>query len=112
MKHYLAYWCNEGLESITDVTKYSKWKQQQLVDILAGKEEEPNPINQIINIMIIRARINTHRRYELYIFNSELEKEDIEAAFEEMPQQLADNIRAIGRKIFSDRVEVSNIKIQ
>lgn len=112
MKHYLAYWCNEGLESITDVTKYSNWKQQQLVDIIAGRAERNNPINQMINIMIIRAKANYHRRYEIYIFNSELEKEDIEAAFEEMPQQLADTIRVIGQKIFSDRVEVSNIKIQ
>ena len=112
MKHYLAYWCNEGLESITDITKYSKWDQQQLVNVIAGKKTESNPVNSIISIMRMRAQANFQRHYELYYFTSDIEQEDIEESFKYMPQQIVNMIRKVGVKIFSDRANASNIKIQ
>ena len=103
MKYFLAYWCNEGLESLTDITKYANWKHQQLVDTIAGKEKKPNPINQIIFYMEMRARHNPQRYYELYSFSTEIDEEDIKTSFEEDPQMMADLIRKIGTKVFSHR---------
>jgi hypothetical protein len=103
MKYFLAYWCSEGLESITDITKYKNWKQQQLVDIIAGKKKTPNPLDKMLFYMEMRARYNPQRYYELYAFNTDLDEEDIKRGFEDDPQMMADLIRKIGTKVFSHR---------
>jgi len=51
----------------------------------------------------VRAKVNSQRQYEVYIFNTEgMTKEDVAQTFEEEPQFMADFIRLNGSKIYSD----------
>ena len=54
-------------------------------------------------MMILRAKVNGQRCYEIYAFDSELSEEDIRETFESDPQVMADAIRNVGHKFYSDR---------
>jgi hypothetical protein len=62
--------------------------------------------------MILRAKVNSQRHYEIYQFAAEgLDIEDIKITFETDPQFLVDHIRKNGKKIFSDKFEPSKVLI-
>ena len=111
MSKYLAYWCNEGFESLTDISKFEKWEQEQLVQILASKQDrtEPNPLNPMIQSMILRARFNPQREYELYAFaaTDSVDPVAINEWMDRDPQSFVDWIRENGVKIHSDRNTVA-----
>lgn len=106
-RYYLAYWCNQGFESIQDITKYEKWEQDQLVEILASRQtkSEPNPLGVMINSMKMRARVNSQREYELYAFmaTDDIDHKAIDDWSIGDPQGLVDWIRKNGTKLYSDR---------
>ena len=54
-------------------------------------------------MMILRARVNSQRHCEIYAFDSELSEQDIRETFEDSPQVMADAIRNVGYKFYSDR---------
>jgi hypothetical protein len=72
-----------------------------------------NPINTIIQTMLLRARYNTQRHYELYAIEADtgIAGRDIEAMFDHDPQGSADTIRKIGVKLWSDRAKPDRVKI-
>lgn len=95
---WVAMWDMYGLEALINVTE---WEHKRTIAIL--KEEKltgyPN-----LNMMILRARVNSQRRYEIYSFQTtDLNKEDIIGQFKDNPQSMADLIRSKGEKIYSDR---------
>ena len=65
--------------------------------------EPPNPPN--IMHWRLRARFNTQRHYEIYVFEATkgITAEDIREMFEASPQHAADTIREIGTVFHSDR---------
>jgi hypothetical protein len=99
-------WCNEGLECIFDVAAAKKeieaWEKENLFAMI--KEErhrsKPNPIP--LNHMLIRARMNSHRSYELYEFNSTIDVDEVKKLFKTKPQIIVEWIRENGYKIYSD----------
>jgi hypothetical protein len=101
MKQYLAMWDMYGLEFIFDT---SKWEKEYMWSILS---EKPKPTTPSIQMMILRAKANSQRCYEIYSFNADddLTEESIKLAFESSPQGIVDFIRANGQKIYSDRAE-------
>lgn len=107
MRYYLAFWGNEGFESIQDITKFQKWDQEQLMMILSEKQtgSEPNPLDVMINHMRLRARFNPQRECEIYAFSSAegIELKDIEEWEQRDVQGLVDWIRDNGVKLHSDR---------
>jgi hypothetical protein len=112
---FLFSWDQLGVESIVPIARYEKWDQHQLVEILASRQDssEPNPLNVIINTMMLRARFNTHRHYEIYAIDcaEELDEEFWRNEWETSPQATADLIREKGVKLFSDRASADRIKI-
>lgn len=104
MKKWIAYWCNEGFEYLDEITQYEHWDQEQLVDILADRKPQPNPLNELINNMTMRARFNPQRHYELYAFSStsDLKLDDLKTWSEEEPQTFVNWIRGNGVKLYSD----------
>ena len=102
MKYFLAAWHSEGLESLADITQYAKWEQQNLLSILKEEKQRPNPVNQIVFFMTMRARFNPQRNYEVYAFSSDISEEDIEEMFKDYPQSIVNLIREKGVKVFSD----------
>lgn len=91
-------WDMYGLECLINVTE---WEHKRTIAIL--KEEKltgyPN-----LNMMLLRAKVNSQRRYEIYSFQStDLSEEDIISQFKNSPQLIVDLIRSRGEKIYSDR---------
>ena len=101
MKQYLAMWDMYGLECLIDTGELHK---QYMWSILS---ENPKPDVPNLQMMILRAKMNNQRCYEIYSFNADdgLTEESIKLAFECSPQSMVDFIRANGKKIFSDRTE-------
>lgn len=99
MRQYLAMWDMYGLEFIFDT---SKWEKEYMWSILS---EKPKPTTPSIQMMILRAKANPQRCYEIYAFNADddLTEESIKSAFESAPQGMVDFIRTNGQKIYSDR---------
>jgi hypothetical protein len=88
-----------GLEFVFDTTK---WEKEYMWSILS---EKPKPTTPSIQMMILRAKANSQRCYEIYSFNADegITEETIKASFESAPQGIVDFIRANGQKIYSDR---------
>ena len=96
-RKFLVSWCNEGLETLYDLTV---WEQNRLWNILKETTETDAPR---LNMMIMRARANMQRQYEIYIFEtSDLDRDQVSEAFESSPQFMANFIRQNGSKIYSD----------
>lgn len=112
---YIFSWDQLGIESIIPITQYEKWDQKQLMQLIKdGSKVQPNPVRRTIHMLMMRARFNSHRHYEIYAVDCDADmSEDLwREQWETCPQETADLIRARGVKIFSDRAEVKKIKIQ
>lgn len=108
---FLVYWCDEGLESIIDITQdlaqANQREREMLFDILkdpdAAKINEPQKrISQLINGMSLRAQFNTQRNYELYCLHTteDITKDQLEGYFSNEPQSTVDLIRERGTHMF------------
>jgi hypothetical protein len=59
--------------------------------------------------LILRARANSQRHYEIYQFTTDgIDMDDVKSMFEDNPQFIVNHIRKNGRKIYSDRFEIKN----
>lgn len=98
---FLLSWDMLGLEAvinITDIEKEATWSMLQ--------DKATPKLSHIVNAVMMRARANSQRHYEVYTvtMESSITKEDICAMFEAEPQRMAELIRERGRKIYSDRI--------
>lgn len=98
-KQYLAVWDCYGLESLFNVTQYM---QQYTYNTLM---ELPLPKSIPLNHLLLRARNNTQRNYEIYVFDVEEDVTEtmLRESFEATPQGIVDYIRKNGQQIYSDR---------
>lgn len=110
---YLVYWCEEGLEGVVPITQYEHWDSENTFRVLNNQEPIRNPLNQIIQNMILRAQMNSQRHYELYAaeFEQDVTKEDIEHMFENNPQEAADLLRENGHKLYGNRANKNRVRI-
>ncbi len=101
-------WDMQGLECIYDVDKAKKevedWEKARIFSILKEEiqEKKPNPIP--LSMMMLRARVNSQRQYEIYEFTSEVSVEEVRVMFKTNPQYIVDWIRENGNKIYRDYV--------
>ena len=111
---YLVYWCEEGLESVVPITEYEQWDRDNTFRVLNNQETVRNPLNQMIQNMMLRARVNSQRHYELYAIDCDnsIDKTDIEQMFEDDPQSAADLFRSRGHRLYSDRAVEERIVIK
>lgn len=111
---YLIYWSSEGLESVTPIGQYEQIDMDNTFRILQDQDPVRNPVNTIIQTMILRARFNSHRHYELYAITAVdgIVGPDIEHMFEIDPNQAAQVIRNIGIKLYSDRANKKKTVIE
>lgn len=106
---FLVYWCNTGLESITDIKEA---EQKDLIQILKGTGA--SNLSKLINSMSMRARFNPQRHYELYSIHTspEISKNDLIKMFNDAPQEAAELIRSRGNQIFGRGMREDEIKIR
>ena len=104
---FVVMWDMNGLESLINVSKIEKehqqWEKENIFRILKEDNTTIKPVNVPLDMMILRARVNSQRHYEIYTFDSELSEQDIRETFEDNPQVMADAIRNVGYKFYSDR---------
>jgi hypothetical protein len=99
---YLAVWDCNGLECLFNLSEWDKRKVwAQIQDKPLDRSHEPPPFQTLL----LRARFNSHRHYEIYTFTVDdtLTEADIRGAFESSPQTLVDRIREIGTCLFNGR---------
>lgn len=103
MNTFLVMWDMYGLECLFNVTEWSKKKTWAT---LKGQHFDDGPS---IQMMLLRARVNSQRCYEIYSFNADegVTEQSIREAFDGSPQSIVDIIRKQGEKIYSDRSETS-----
>ena len=102
MSHMFAVmWDCDGLEAIVDVTEC---QQQRAWAMLKGIRNPPVELPNLMHWQL-RAQANPQRHYEIYVLESgeDVTVEDVRVAFEAAPQEMADTVRRIGHKFYSDR---------
>jgi hypothetical protein len=114
MNTYIISWDQTGLEAVVDVTENiargNEFEREKIWDLLKDPDRTPHnewvhEVNHMVGTMMIRARANPQRHYEIYSVNTDasISKEDLVQMFEDAPQTAADLIRARGNRLYSDR---------
>jgi len=105
---FVVVWDNTGLEYVGNVTED---EQRRVWGELNGKPVSSQLPN--INHLLLRARYNSQRHYEIYIVNAVdgITTDDICEMFEANPQSAADTIRRLGDCYYSGRADTSKILI-
>lgn len=100
MTTYIVMWDMTGLESVISADDLDS---QDTFRRLKG--EKSSALANTLHMMMLRARMNSQRYYEIYSINTteNIDDEGIRKAFDENPQGMADLIRRRGIKIYSDR---------
>jgi hypothetical protein len=110
MSHqFLIVWDQLGLEYCVDITEDEQRRMwQSLKNEPVSETAVPN-----LNHIMLRARLNSHRHYEVYICEATdgITAEDIRDMFEASPQTAADTIRRLGHCMHSDRAERHKVVI-
>ena len=72
----------------------------------ALKGEEPKARIPGLDLLILRARANPQRNYEIYTVQVEpdVSLKDIQDMFKASPQEIVDIVRARGHRLYSDRL--------
>ena len=95
---FLFMWDMYGLEFCQDVTKV---ENRNMMKALKNEKLE-RPFN--LNALLLRARFNTQRNYEIYTMTVEqgIEEQDVIDWFKSNPQEAVNQIRARGRKLYGE----------
>lgn len=96
---YICMWDERGFETLKDCTR---WERETFLNTIAGKDLTPAPVN--LQAMMMRARFNPQRSYEIWTFNTveELDEETLWSYAETNPQALVDMIRKRGKQLYSN----------
>jgi hypothetical protein len=102
---FIFSWDQLGIEAIVPITQYENHDKQNLINILSEKPTKRNPLDSIVRSLLLRARFNTQRHYEIYAVDCDASLDEAfwRKQWEENPQDTADLIRERGHKLYSDR---------
>lgn len=115
MSHtYVLSWDCTGLEAvvnISDIEKEAMWSALKAPDT---EKSRGSSVNSIVNMLMLRARFNSQRHYEIYCIDTDdtITEEDLRRQFDDNPQGMADLIRDRGRQLYSDRGKPNEVKIR
>ena len=112
---FIFSWDMYGIESIIPISQYEQVDKENLIRILKDEKPVRNPINSIIQSLILRARFNSQRHYEIYAIDCDpsLDLAFWQAQWNEHPQETAEIIREKGHRLFSDRApDESKVRIR
>lgn len=113
---FLLSWDMTGLETVLDLSTIEKLHEEEEKERIVKILSDPNAqdpggsvnkmMNQMVQHIIMRARANSQRHYEVYTIQTTagITEKDLWTMFNDNPQNAADLIRERGNKIYSDRV--------
>lgn len=99
----------EAIVNVSDIEKNTMWAA------LKGEDTSRDPnVSQIVSLIMLRARLNGQRNYEVYAIDTEdnISEKDLRTMFEEEPQGSADLIRERGRVLFDGRASTKDVVIR
>lgn len=112
-KTFILSWDCYGLEccrELGDKMEQARQRDQEaLLELI--KDPDANPentpmkeINQLVNILMLRARTNSQRSYEIYTISTDpsITEESLTQSFKDSPSTMAELVRSRGVKIYSD----------
>ena len=109
MKHFIAMWDMQGLECLFDVgieiAEHDAWEKEKIVSILKEQPVSNRKSTIPLQMMLLRARVNSQRSYEIYEFNSTMDYDEVKETFDTDPQPVVEWIRENGKKVYSDYVK-------
>jgi hypothetical protein len=110
---FIFSWDQLGIESIVPITQYEHHDKQQLINILSEKRTQKNPLDGILRSLMLRARFNPQRHYEIYAIDCDARLDEAfwRDQWKEYPQETAELIRDRGHRLYSDRASTDRIKI-
>ena len=110
---FIFSWDHLGIESIIPISQYEHHEKQNLIRILSEKPTVRNPLDSIVQRLIMRAKYNSQRHYEIYAVDCAegMDEEFWREQWQEYPQATAELIRERGHKLYSDRAETHRVKI-
>lgn len=99
---FIFSWDQYGIESIIPISQYEHHDQQNLIKLLKGESKTRNPLDTIVRNLILRARVNGQRHYEIYAIDceKELDQKFWEEQWTKYPQETADLIRERGHPLY------------
>lgn len=108
---FIVAWDQLGLETIWDL---GESEEQATLQALQGKQNAWNQIiGQKLSVLMLRARTNSHRHYEIYLIETaDIGLDNFRRYFNQAPQETADLIRSRGVKIYSDREDPQRTRIR
>ena len=112
---FVVSWCEEGIEGIISVTELEKTDMWNALKAPSGQNPGGGTAVRAVNMMVMRARFNPQRHYEVYSISAVdgITEKDLRILFKESPQYAADLLRERGVQLFSDRRDSSSrIKIK
>ena len=110
---FIFSWDQLGIDSIVPITQYEFHDQENTMRLLKDQPRIRNPLNNIVRSLLLRARYNPQRHYEIYAVDCTEEMDEVfwREQWEEYPQATAELIRERGHKLYSDRAETHKVKI-
>jgi hypothetical protein len=110
MRYYLVSWDCNGVEFFEEITEHhpDNWAKNYLFDSIKESKKVSNPMGFSLQALTLRARFNSQRHYEIYVFTSEddIGPNEIEKWFSDDAQGFADWVRGNhSHKIWDDRVK-------
>lgn len=96
-RYYIVSWDCEGVEFFQEITEHhpANWARQHLFDTIKQNKKVEKPFSFPLTHLILRAQMNAHRHYEIYVFTSSelVGPKEIWAWFTRDPQNFADWVR-------------------
>ena len=111
---FLFSWDCTGVEAIVPITQYEDWDTANAFNVLEGKAKTANPLNSTINSILLRARANPQRFYEVYAVDCDdsITHSMWRTMWDTNPQQCADIIRERGVKLYGEPMPVNTVRIR
>ena len=103
---FLVMWDNLGLECLFNLTEDNKKKMLSVL-----KEEKFASTIPSLDVLLIRARANVQRHYEIYVFESEIDEDYLREILENDPMLVVPSIREKGHKILDMRENKQHVRI-
>ena len=93
-----------------NIARGNAFEREKIWDLIKDPDATPHntwvrEVNNIVTAMMLRARYNPQRHYEIYSINTDasISKADLAQMFTDAPQTAADLIRDRGQRLYSDR---------
>lgn len=96
-RYFIVSWDCEGVEFFEEITEHhpDNWAKNHLFDTIKQNRKVGKDLSFNLAHLKMRAQINSHRHYEIYVFSStaDIGPEDIQQWFNTDPQGFADWVR-------------------